>query len=196
MLSIFIMETRGRFTKDEAWLDSIETHYSNMNATMKNLETQLGQLASELKNQQKGKFPSDMEQNSRDCKAITLRSGKEVEFSRQREERKEEEKAKKRMENEQDRQAKAVPSHCSEGPKSRGISFLENLPIISSPLPIHNSFKRRSLTHSSPNFLRSSRRFTSIFLLLTPLNKYKFMRSLWRRLWQRKGNWRTMKLWS
>ena len=53
------METRGRFTKDEARLDSIETHYSNLKATMKNLETQMGQLASELKNQQKGKFPSD-----------------------------------------------------------------------------------------------------------------------------------------
>ena len=74
------METRGRFNKDEARLDSIETHYSNMNATMKNLETLLGQFANELKNQQKGKFLSDMEKNPRDhCKAITLRSGKEVE---------------------------------------------------------------------------------------------------------------------
>ena len=54
-----------------------------MNATMKNLETQLGQLVNELKNQQKGKFPSDKEQNPRGhCKAITLRSGKEVESSR------------------------------------------------------------------------------------------------------------------
>ena len=77
------METRGRFTKDEARLDSIETRYSNLNATMKNLETQMGQLASELKNKKKGKFPSDMKQNPRDnCKAITLRSGKEVESSR------------------------------------------------------------------------------------------------------------------
>ena len=59
MLSTFIMETRRRFNKEEAHLDSIKTHYSNMNATMKNLETQLGQLANELKNQQKVKFPSD-----------------------------------------------------------------------------------------------------------------------------------------
>ena len=55
------METRGRFNKDEARLDSIKTHCSNMTATMKNLETQMGQLANELKNQQKGKFPSDTE---------------------------------------------------------------------------------------------------------------------------------------
>ena len=43
------METRGRFNKDKARLDSIETYCSNMNVTMKNLETQLGQLANELK---------------------------------------------------------------------------------------------------------------------------------------------------
>ena len=53
------METRERLRKDEAHLDSIETHYMNMNDTMKSLETQVGQLANVLKNQQKGKFPSD-----------------------------------------------------------------------------------------------------------------------------------------
>ena len=61
MLSTIIMETWGRFNKHEAHLDSIDTHCSNMNATMKNFETQLGQLANELKNQQKGTFPSDTE---------------------------------------------------------------------------------------------------------------------------------------
>ena len=77
------METRERFTKDEARLDSIETHYNNMNATMKKLETQMGQLASELKNQQKRKFPSDTKQSPRDhYKAIMLRSGKKLESSR------------------------------------------------------------------------------------------------------------------
>ena len=61
-------------------MDSIETYCSNINATIKNLGTQLAQLANELKNQQKGKFPSDTEQNPRDhYKDITLRSGKEVE---------------------------------------------------------------------------------------------------------------------
>ena len=45
-------------------------------------------MATELKNQQNGKFPSDTTQNSRDnCKAITIRSGKEVESSSQKEKR-------------------------------------------------------------------------------------------------------------
>ena len=80
---MFLAETRGRFNKDEARLDNIETHYTNMNATMKSLEMKLGQLANEIKNQSKGNFLSDTEQNPRDqCKAITLRSGKKVESSK------------------------------------------------------------------------------------------------------------------
>ena len=43
------METRGRFNKDESRLDSIETHCSKMSASMKSIEVQVGQLASELK---------------------------------------------------------------------------------------------------------------------------------------------------
>ena len=113
-----------------------------MTATMKNLETQMGQLASELKNQQKGKFPSDTEQNPRDhCKAITLRNGKEVESSRQKEERKEEEKSGKGLENEQNRTTETAPTRCNEIPihcnkssKSRGILFLNNPSIITPPL--------------------------------------------------------------
>ena len=87
-----------------------------------------------------------MKKNSRDhCKDITLRSGNEVKSSRQREERKEEEKAKKRVENEPDRPAEAVPTHCSEGPTSRGISFLDNPPIISPPLPYPQRFQKKKI---------------------------------------------------
>ena len=45
------METRGRFRKDEVRMDNIETHYTNISATMKSLEVQVGQLTTELKNQ-------------------------------------------------------------------------------------------------------------------------------------------------
>ena len=51
LLSIFIMESRGRFNKDEARLDNIESHCSNMNASIKSLEIQVGQLACELNTQ-------------------------------------------------------------------------------------------------------------------------------------------------
>ena len=38
LLSTFIMETRGRFNKDEARLDNIETHCANMSASVKSLD--------------------------------------------------------------------------------------------------------------------------------------------------------------
>ena len=59
LLSTFIVETRGRFHKDEARLDNIETHCNNMTATMKSLEIQIGQLANTIKGQPSSKFPSD-----------------------------------------------------------------------------------------------------------------------------------------
>ena len=109
-------------------MDSIETHCTNMSVIMKSLETQMGQLAIELKNQQKGKFPSDTEQNPRDhCKAITLRSGREVESSRQSEEKGKEVEVETKIEVEKDKSKRVQ--------RPKGISFLDNLPIISPPLP-------------------------------------------------------------
>ncbi|XP_073017839.1 uncharacterized protein [Primulina eburnea] len=51
-----------------------------MGATMKSLETQIGQLANSLRDQNRGQFPSNTEVNPKEqCKAVTLRSGKELE---------------------------------------------------------------------------------------------------------------------
>ena len=51
---------------------------SNTNASLKNLETQVGQLALTLQNQNKNAFPNDTEKNPKDYMEIQLRSGKEV----------------------------------------------------------------------------------------------------------------------
>ena len=61
----------------------------NTSASLKNLETQVGQLALNMPNQSKGTFPSDTQKNPKDCMAIQLRSGKDVSNNR-RKERKEE----------------------------------------------------------------------------------------------------------
>ncbi|XP_062114269.1 uncharacterized protein LOC133825326 [Humulus lupulus] len=54
-------------------------------ASLRNLETQLGQLANELRNRPQGTFPSDTENPRKDgkehCKAVTLRSGKNLELT-------------------------------------------------------------------------------------------------------------------
>ena len=61
----------------------------NSSPSLKNLETQVGQLALNMPNQSKGTFPSDTQKNPKDCMAIQLRSGKDL-SSNKRTERKEE----------------------------------------------------------------------------------------------------------
>ena len=48
---------------------------ANTNAYLKNLETQVGQLALAMQNQYRDSFPSDTKKNLKDCLAIILRSG-------------------------------------------------------------------------------------------------------------------------
>ena len=52
---------------------------ANTNASLKNLETQVGQLALAMQNQSKDAFPSDTRKNPKDCMVVTLRSGREIE---------------------------------------------------------------------------------------------------------------------
>lgn len=132
LMSTFIVETKGRFNKDEARLDNLETHCSNMGTTMMSLEVQIGQLASSLKAQQSGNFPSDTEKNPKDhCKAITLRSGKEIEGSKPWENKTNEE--------------KTIPEPPKENAKPYSIAFLDNPPIITPRLPYPQRFQKKKL---------------------------------------------------
>ena len=51
---------------------------ANINASLKNLETQVGKLALTMQNQSKDSFPSDTRKDPRDCMSVTLRSGREL----------------------------------------------------------------------------------------------------------------------
>ena len=59
---------------------------ANTNASLKNLETQVGQLAFSLQKQSKDTFPSDTQKNPKDCLVVTLRSGKEHQESKRKKE--------------------------------------------------------------------------------------------------------------
>ena len=61
---------------------------ANTNASLKNLETQVGQLALEMKNQSKDAFPIDTKKNHKDCMVVTLRSGREIESRQEKREEK------------------------------------------------------------------------------------------------------------
>ncbi|XP_075500065.1 uncharacterized protein LOC142538636 [Primulina tabacum] len=61
LVGTFVTESGKRMARTESRLDNMETHMGNMGATMKSLETQIGQLANALKDQNRGQFPSNTE---------------------------------------------------------------------------------------------------------------------------------------
>ena len=70
----------------EAFKFDTQVFRKNKSASLKNLETQVGQLALNMPNQSKGTFPSDTQKNPKDCMAIQLRSGKDLSNNRRKEE--------------------------------------------------------------------------------------------------------------
>ena len=60
---------------------------ANTNASLRNLDTQVGQLALTMKNQSMDAFLSNTKKNPKDCMVVTLRSGREIR-SRKEEEKK------------------------------------------------------------------------------------------------------------
>ncbi|KAL4308761.1 hypothetical protein GQ457_01G022190 [Hibiscus cannabinus] len=75
------MARTGRFIqKTDAFMDRIEMKLQNHDATLKSLETQVGQISQILSSRPIGGFPSDNEvakgATHEQCKAITTRSGK------------------------------------------------------------------------------------------------------------------------
>ena len=67
------------FVELVAFQENTTVFQANTNASLKNLETQAGQLALTMQNQSKDLFPGDTRKNPKDCMAVTLRSGRELE---------------------------------------------------------------------------------------------------------------------
>ena len=64
---------------------------ANTNASLKNLDTQVGQLALAMQNQSKDAFTSDTKKNPKDYMVVTLRSGRKLEIIKEHEQKKTEE---------------------------------------------------------------------------------------------------------
>ena len=79
----------------EAFKSDTQMSQKNTSASLKNLETQVGQLALNMPNQNKGTFPSDTQKNPKDCMAIQLRSGKDLSSNKETDVEKEETEAEK-----------------------------------------------------------------------------------------------------
>ena len=67
-----------KFSKLAAFQANTNVFQANTNASLKNMETQIGQLVLAMQNQSKDAFPSDTRKNLKDWLAVTLRSGREL----------------------------------------------------------------------------------------------------------------------
>ena len=63
-----------KFTDLSAFQANTTVFQANTNASLKNLETQVRQLALAMQNQSKDAFPSDTRKNPKDFMVVTLRS--------------------------------------------------------------------------------------------------------------------------
>ncbi|XP_068636070.1 uncharacterized protein [Aristolochia californica] len=150
----FVQETNARFKKTDSRLDTIETHCSNMGATMKNFELQIGQLATTVNAQQREAFPSNTKVNPKEqCKAITLRSGREIERSPSKESKSTPTAANNGQSKNKVEEEEIVNDTLREADMPPAISFPDNPPILSTPLPYPQSFQNKKLDQQFSKFL-------------------------------------------
>ena len=67
----------------ESEMANFKTNQANINALIKNLENEIGQLTHSMKESLSRYFASNTEKKPKECMAITLRSGKEFEDSKE-----------------------------------------------------------------------------------------------------------------
>ena len=71
-----------KFAELENFQANTTVFQTNINATLRNLETQVGQLALTLQSQSKTIFPSNIEVNPQDLTPTTMRSSNELQGSK------------------------------------------------------------------------------------------------------------------
>ncbi|XP_062114466.1 uncharacterized protein LOC133825555 [Humulus lupulus] len=111
-------------------------------ASLRNLEIQFGQLANELKNRPQGTLPSDTENPRKDgkehCKAVTLRSGKNLELTEDNCTR--------------NREPTSIQSSVDKGDKVVNLKFLnDDSEAIAAAIPPQNA-TRKPISKPPPPF--------------------------------------------
>ena len=81
-----------KFVELAAFQANTTIFQANTNASLKNAETQVGQLALTMRNQSKDVFPRYTKKNPKDCMEMTLRSDKGLKERRNEKKKTEEEK--------------------------------------------------------------------------------------------------------
>ena len=106
----------------EAFNSDTQMFQKNASASLKNLETQVRQLALNMPNHSKGTFPSDTKKNPKDCMAIQLRSGKDLSSNKRTEWKEETEAEKEETEKEGEKSTQIEqPKGSNDQKKKEGV---------------------------------------------------------------------------
>ena len=78
-----ILNLHEKFFSDlKNFQENTTVFQTNTNASLKNLEIQIGQLAQAVQKEPKDSFPSDTRKNPKDCMAVILKSGRALDERR------------------------------------------------------------------------------------------------------------------
>ena len=136
------------FAELEASNTNSQIFQKTTNASLKNLETQIGQLALTLQNQMKDAFPSDTKKNPKDCMAVQLRSGKELE--KEKSEKDEGNKGEGRLENAEslEKERKKEQQQEEERSKKKAQNYVP-------PVPFPQRLQKSKIEEQFARFLKT-----------------------------------------
>ena len=134
-------------------MKNMEMNQANLGASLKNLETQMGQLAQSVREHPPKSFPSDIETNPKQFMDVTLRSGKELEEPKKNSNEEEQTKNRKEeVEIEENMEAKTEEGGVevnNMGKKQKSDQFVlgrttfpDNPPAYTPPLPFPKKFRK------------------------------------------------------
>ena len=130
----------------EAFKSDIQMFQKNASASLKNLETQVGQLALNMPHQNKGTFPSDTQKNPKDCMEIQLRSGKDLSSNKKTDGEEETEVEKEKTEEKVEKNSQLDQLKGSNDQKKK-----EEVPAYAPTMPSHRDFRSQGEKNSFLN---------------------------------------------
>ena len=135
----------------EAFKSDTQMFQKNTSASLKNLETQVGQLALNVPNQNKGTFPSNTQKNPKDCMAIHLRSGKDLSSNKKTEGKEETEAEKEKTEEKEEKNSQLEQLKGSNDQKKKeGVPAYN--PAVPFPQRLQESRREEQFSKFLDNF--------------------------------------------
>ena len=132
----------------EAFKSDTQMFQKNTSASLKNLETQVGKLALNVPNQNKGSFPSNTQKNPKDCMAIQLRSGKDLTRNKKTEGKEETEAEKEKTEEKEEKNSQLEKLKESNDQKKK-----EGVPSYTPAVPFPQRLQKSRREEQFSKFL-------------------------------------------